>query len=81
MKFGGGVAGAVIGFVLSIYGYNGMDKSTIAGAVPGIRLLMSVIPVIFIGIAILIMIFYPLTQNKMEQIQNDLTKIREKQMV
>jgi GPH family glycoside/pentoside/hexuronide:cation symporter len=79
MKFGGGVAGAVIGFILSMYGYNGMDESTIAGAIPGIRLLMSIIPVIFIGTAVLIMIFYPLTQNKMEQIQADLAKKRKNQ--
>jgi len=76
MKFGGGVAGAVIGFVLSFYGYNGMDESTIAGAVPGIKLLMSVIPVIFIGVAVAIMIFFPLTQAKMEQIQDELTERR-----
>src|SRR5690554_7810487 len=43
-KFGGGVAGAIIGLVLAAFHYNGQDSSAIEGAVPGIIMLMSWIP-------------------------------------
>lgn len=72
MKFGGGVAGAIIGFVLSAYHYNGMDSSTIPGAIPGIKLLMSWVPGIFAATGALVLILYPLTKKKMDQIEIDL---------
>ena len=72
MKFGGGVAGAVIGFVLSFYGYDGQDPSTIEGAREGIRFLMSWIPGIFTVIAFIAMIFYPLSQDRLNVIQEGL---------
>lgn len=75
MKFGGGVAGAIIGFVLSAYHYNGMDTSTIPGAIPGIKLLMSWIPGIFAAIGASVLILYPLTKKKMDQIEVEL-KVR-----
>lgn len=72
MKFGGGVAGAVIGFVLAGYGYDGMDDSTMTNALPGIKLVMSWIPVIFTIISIGVLLYYPLTKQKMTKISNDL---------
>ena len=75
MKFGGGVAGAIIGFVLSAYHYNGMDATTIPGAVPGIKLLMSWIPGIFAIIGVISMLFYPLNKTKMDRIEAEL-KVR-----
>jgi GPH family glycoside/pentoside/hexuronide:cation symporter len=68
MKFGGGVAGAVIGFILGSYGYVGTDEATIAGAIPGVKLLMSWVPGIFIVIAIIAMIIYPLSSQRMKTI-------------
>lgn len=75
MKFGGGVAGAIIGFVLFAYHYNGMDAGTVPGAIPGIKLLMSWIPGIFAAIGASVLILYPLTKKKMDQIEVDL-KVR-----
>jgi glycoside/pentoside/hexuronide:cation symporter, GPH family len=72
MKFGGGVAGAIIGFVLAGYHYNGMDASSIPGAIPGIKLLMSWIPGIFAILGIVSLMFYPLTKQKMDQIEGEL---------
>ena len=77
MKFGGGVAGAVIGFVLAGYGYDGMDETTVTGALPGIKMLMSWIPTIFIGLATIIMLLYPLTKDKMKEIEGELKVLRE----
>ncbi len=72
MKFGGGVAGAIIGFVLTAYHYNGMDPNSIQGAIPGIKLLMSWIPGIFGIIGVGVLTFYPLTRNRLDQIELDL---------
>jgi glycoside/pentoside/hexuronide:cation symporter, GPH family len=69
MKFGGGVAGAVIGLVLTAYQYNGMDPASIPGAIPGIRLLMSWVPGIFGVIGIVVLTFYPLTKKRLDQIE------------
>ena len=72
MKFGGGVAGAIIGFVLSSYHYNGMDNNSVHVAVPGIKLLMSWIPGIFAAFGALVLSVYPLTRKKMDQVEADL---------
>lgn len=77
MKTGGGFAGALIGFVLAAYGYHGMDQSTIEGAIPGIKALMSWIPTLFVFVAAAVMMLYPLTKEKMEQIEADLAERRE----
>lgn len=76
MKFGGGMAGAVIGFVLSGYGYVGTDDSTVAGAIPGIKLLMSWVPAIFIFISAGVMLLYPLDRMTMQKISAELDERR-----
>lgn len=76
-KFGGGIAGAIIGFVLAAFNYNGQDASSIAGAIPGIKMLMSWIPTIVTFIAAGVMVFYPLNQKKMDDITIELQKRRE----
>lgn len=75
-KFGGGVAGAIIGFVLAAFHYNGQDEIAIQGAVPGIIMLMSWIPAIVAFIAAAFMTLYPLTQKKMDEITSELNKRR-----
>jgi len=75
-KFGGGIAGAIIGFVLSAYSYNGQDTVAIQGAVPGIVMLMSWIPAVVAFIAAGIMTFYPLNQKKMDEITIELNNRR-----
>ncbi len=75
-KFGGGIAGAIIGFVLAMFNYSGQDSVAIQGAVPGIVMLMSWVPAIVAIIAAAVMILYPLTQTKMIQITNELNEKR-----
>ena len=73
-KFGGGIAGAIIGWVLAAYNYNGMDETTIAGAIPGIKMLMSWLPaLILVGIGVIALLFYPLTDKKIETINEELS--------
>jgi GPH family glycoside/pentoside/hexuronide:cation symporter len=78
-KFGGGIAGAIIGMVLAAFHYNGQDEIAIQGAVPGIIMLMSWIPTIITLIAALVMVLYPLNQKKMDEITLELNSRREKE--
>jgi GPH family glycoside/pentoside/hexuronide:cation symporter len=77
-KFGGGVAGAIIGFVLAAFNYKGQDSVAIQGAVPGIIMLMSWIPTIIALIAAAVMTLYPLNQKKMDEITIELNNRRSK---
>lgn len=76
-KFGGGIAGAIIGFILGSYGYNGQDSMAIQAAIPGIKILMSWLPATIAVIAAFVMIAYPLTQTKLELITHELNDRRE----
>lgn len=78
-KFGGGVAALIIAMVLSAFNYDGLDESTISGAVPGIVMLMSWIPTIITIIAAALMTLYPLNQKKMDEITNELQSRRLKE--
>jgi GPH family glycoside/pentoside/hexuronide:cation symporter len=80
-KFGGGLAGAIIGFVLAAFNYNGQDAVAIQGAVPGIIMLMSWIPTIIALIAAGVMTLYPLNQKKMDEITIELNKRRAKAQI
>jgi glycoside/pentoside/hexuronide:cation symporter, GPH family len=77
-KFGGGLAGAIIGFVLAGFNYNGQDAVAIQGAVPGIIMLMSWIPTIVALIGACVMTLYPLNQKKMDEITIELNARRAK---
>lgn len=75
-KFGGGIAGAIIGLILGMYHYNGQDSKAIEGAIPGIIMLMSWIPAIVTVVAAVLMSWYPLTQHKISEITLELNTRR-----
>jgi GPH family glycoside/pentoside/hexuronide:cation symporter len=77
-KFGGGIAGAIIGLVLAAFHYDGQDLVSIQGAVPGIVMLMSWVPALIAAVAAVCMYFYPLTQRKLDEITLELASRREK---
>ena len=77
-KFGGGVAGAIIGVVLAKYGYDGTNAATIPGAIPGIRLLMGYIPSAIAAVTAFLMIVYPLSDKRLSEITRELAKRRAK---
>jgi GPH family glycoside/pentoside/hexuronide:cation symporter len=79
-KFGGGIAGAIIGLVLASFHYNGQDEVSIQGAIPGIIMLMSWIPTIIALIAAGVMTLYPLNQRKMNEITLELNNRRSKEL-
>ncbi|MDF1549183.1 MAG: hypothetical protein P1P88_15260, partial [Bacteroidales bacterium] len=74
-------AGAIIGWILGTYGYNGMVESTISGAIPAIKMLMSWVPaLILIVVGMSAVIAYPLTDKKLQKITSELIKRRATQM-
>ncbi|SET38427.1 MFS transporter [Thalassotalea agarivorans] len=75
-KTGGGFAGALVLLVLAGYGYDGMDQSTIEGALPGIQHLMSWIPALFAFAGAILMAFYPITDKIQAQISQELQSRR-----
>lgn len=75
-KFGGGCAGVVIGCVLGAYGYVGTDAATIPGALPGIRLLMGVVPSAIAVVTAALMLVYPLTDRRLDEISAELARRR-----
>ncbi|TPH14584.1 MFS transporter [Litorilituus lipolyticus] len=75
-KTGGGFAGALVLVVLSSYGYNGMDSSTISDALPGMTLLMSWIPASFAFAGAALMLLYPLTNDQNKMISTELDQRR-----
>lgn len=77
-KFGGGVAGAIIGWILAFWGYDGQDAVAIQGSIPGIIMLMSWVPAIIAIIAAGFMTLYPLSQDKMDEITSELVSRRQK---
>ncbi len=80
-KFGGGIAGAIIGFVLASFNYNGQDEVAIQGAVPGIVMLMSWIPALIAIVTAAVMSLYPLNQKKMDEITIELNNRRAKAQI
>jgi len=80
-KFGGGIAGAIIGMILGAFGYLGQDAESIKGAVPGIIMLMSWVPAIITIIAAALMLLYPLNQKKLDEITQELNARRLKEQI
>ncbi|SFE13175.1 MFS transporter [Thermophagus xiamenensis] len=78
-KFGGGLAGAIIGVVLSAFNYNGQDAVAIQSAVPGIVMLMSWIPALIALIGAGLMMLYPLDQEKMDAVTAQLNLRRQQE--
>jgi GPH family glycoside/pentoside/hexuronide:cation symporter len=80
MKFGGGMAGVAMMLILKIQGYLGQGVAEQSKeALVGIRLINSFVPVVFIILAILIILLYPLSTDKMKEIETELKSRQEKE--
>jgi len=78
LKAGLGIGGAILGFLLSGFGYisgNGVEQS--ASAIHGIVLSSSLIPAVTFFIGVITLYFYPITKKYNEKMQEELTKRRE----
>jgi len=70
-KLGGALAGAMIGWMLASLGYIANQAQTGASE-QGIVLLMTLIPAIFAAIAVPIIYFYPLNDDNLKKLQDEL---------
>ncbi len=75
-KTGHGLAGAVVMMVLAMYGYNAEIAETIAQSISGMVLLMSFIPALFCVVGLAVIFSYPLTNERMAEIERDLAERR-----
>lgn len=76
LKFGLALGGALLGWIMQAYGFiPNVEQSALS--ITGIRMVMSVFPAIGALAAGAFMIFYPLTNKKMEEIEVDLQARRQ----
>lgn len=71
LKLGVALGGAITGWVLSGYGFESGEVQT-EDSLGGILMLVSIIPAVFGVAAYIVMLFYPLTNEKMKEIEADL---------
>jgi len=76
MKFGSGVAGAITLMVLNLYQYDGKAIQKSVEMLEGIKLNMSIVPACFVLVAIIALLLYPLSENKIIEIETELKKRR-----
>ena len=79
LKAGLGIGGAVLGFLLSGFGYvSGADIAQSDTAVHGIILSSSLIPAAFFFVGVVALCFYPISKEYNEKMQAELTARRSK---
>ena len=79
LKAGLGVGGAILGFLLSGFGYvSGAGVAQSESAIHGIVLSSSIIPAVTFFVGVIALWFYPITKKYNEQIQAELTERRNK---
>ena len=79
LKAGLGIGGAILGFLLTGFGYiSGIGNEQSATAVQGIVLSSSIIPAICFFIGVIALYFYPITKQYNEQMQAELAERRKK---
>ena len=72
-KFGGAFGGSAVMWLLAAFGYNTAEGVVqTETAILGLRILMSWAPAIVAALSILVVWFYPLTKQKMEEVEAEL---------
>lgn len=79
LKAGLGIGGAILGFLLSGFGYiSGTGATQTDSAIRGIVLSSSLIPAAIFFIGVIALFFYPITKKFNEEMQAELTERRKK---
>ncbi|WET01598.1 MFS transporter [Flavobacterium sp. YJ01] len=74
-KFGWTIGGAGAGWLLGYYGFQANVEQT-ATAQNGIQLMLSILPAIAAAISVAFILFYPLSEEKLQIIEQDLNEKR-----
>ena len=77
VKFGFAIAGLLSGLILSIIGFNADAGSQSEGAITGLRIFFSGLPILGTFIAILIMRGYDMTEERAQEIRAELDRRKE----
>ncbi|HOK67640.1 MAG TPA: MFS transporter [Anaerohalosphaeraceae bacterium] len=72
LKMGVAIGGALLAWILAAYGYNAENAEQTPTALTGIRMSMSLYPSVFAFLGAALMLFYPLSNQRMKQIESDL---------
>jgi GPH family glycoside/pentoside/hexuronide:cation symporter len=72
-KLGAGIGTAVIGFALSVNGYNGLAKVQTAAAVSCIRTIFIVVPLVIYILLLILLYFYRL-DDELPEIREELAR-------
>ncbi|MEN2413779.1 MFS transporter [Flavobacterium mesophilum] len=75
-KFGWTIGGAGAGWLLGYYGFKANVEQT-ATAQHGIQLMLSILPAIAAAISVAFILFYPLSEEKLQTIEQDLNEKRD----
>jgi glycoside/pentoside/hexuronide:cation symporter, GPH family len=70
-KFGWTIGGAATGWLLGYYGFQANVEQT-AVTQNGIQLMLSILPAVAAAISVLFILFYPLSEEKLETIEKEL---------
>ena len=77
-KFGGAFGGAMVMWLLAAFGYQTAEGSIqTTDALEGLNLLMSIIPAGIAVVAMIVIWFYPLTSEKMAEVERELKAKRQ----
>ncbi|SHG39896.1 MFS transporter [Flavobacterium johnsoniae] len=75
-KFGWTIGGAGTGWLLGYYGFQANVEQT-AVTQNGIQLMLSILPAIAAAISVVFILFYPLSEEKLQTIEQDLNEKRD----
>ncbi len=77
LKFGLGIGGFIQGWILGMYGFDGAEGAVLTEkAATGIRVAASTAPAVFIVIAVIILLFYPISKELNYRIGDELAQRR-----
>lgn len=74
-KFGWAIGTAVTGWLLAAFGFQANTTQN-ADTIQGIRMFLSLLPALGAALSVALIIFYPLTEKKMNEVTEKLNKMR-----
>lgn len=74
-KFGWAIGTAITGWLLAAFGFQANAVQN-ADTIQGIRIFLSLLPAVGTTLSVIFIFFYPLTERKMQEVTNELEKLR-----
>ena len=74
-KFGWAIGTAITGWLLAAFGFQANAVQN-ADTIQGIRIFLSLLPAVGTALSVIFIFFYPLTERKMQEVTNELEKLR-----